>query len=321
MRLNSDESTLGKKCMRAFTIVYRYLTVPIILAVFAFGFYTANEEAIAKARQTIKKSSTETFSIEIAQEIKDTRKWVLMLVLTGFALFAAERVGKHKLRKLGDQVEWLVEEFLHNLYHSLTDIRQGLRELLGGKGELKTTGNKINAICKSEIANLSEYMQLATGFKHYTPGSATDVNLTAAAWGVVKNTRETAHGLQIDCESPEIDVVVKAHLDLVATILDELVGNAVKYTDSGSVSVRIEDLAKNVAITVSDTGLGIDKREHQDVFDLFYRSPSVKDRPGNGLGLATVKEIVEEHYHGRLSLMSTLGKGTTITVTLPKATG
>ena len=112
--------------------------------------------------------------------------------------------------------------------------------------------------------------------------------------------------------------MIRAHLDLIGTILDELVGNAAKYTDKGSVSVNVEDLGRNVRIVVSDTGRGIPKEDIGRIFDRFFRSPSSKDRDGDGLGLALVSEIARDHYKGKLAVKSRVGEGTVISITLPK---
>lgn len=100
-------------------------------------------------------------------------------------------------------------------------------------------------------------------------------------------------------------------------ILFNLVGNAVKYTQSGEIllGVRVfEDFEDKVALhfAVRDTGIGIATQYHERVFQPFYRleTPESRQYEGSGLGLAIVKELVER-MHGQIGLESELGKGST----------
>ena len=92
-----------------------------------------------------------------------------------------------------------------------------------------------------------------------------------------------------------------------------------KYSDGGNVSVSVESAGRSARLTVSDTGRGISRGEQKSVFRRFYRASNAGDRVGSGLGLATVWEIVESRYGGKVSLSSTPGKGSTFTVTFPRS--
>jgi signal transduction histidine kinase/DNA-binding NarL/FixJ family response regulator len=100
--------------------------------------------------------------------------------------------------------------------------------------------------------------------------------------------------------------------------LDNLIGNAIKYTPKDGtirISIRAED--RQLIFEISDTGPGIPLNEQFRIFEKFYRASNVLDGPkGSGLGLAIVKSIVENHQ-GRVWVKSTLGKGATFMVVLP----
>jgi signal transduction histidine kinase len=109
-------------------------------------------------------------------------------------------------------------------------------------------------------------------------------------------------------------------------ILVNLVGNAVKYTPAGgSVTVSLQRVqaadgpGEEVQVQVTDTGIGIPEEALGHLFEEFYRAPNVKalDEVGTGLGLAIVKDLVDR-YRGRVEVQSTLGQGTTFTVTFPQ---
>ena len=85
----------------------------------------------------------------------------------------------------------------------------------------------------------------------------------------------------------------------------------------GSDTFYLKDTAK---IVVSDTGPGNSAADRKRMYERFYRAPSASDKPGSGLGLATVYEIVVRRYKGKIDCHSEVGNGTTFTVTLPLAT-
>jgi signal transduction histidine kinase len=101
-------------------------------------------------------------------------------------------------------------------------------------------------------------------------------------------------------------------------VLLNLVGNAIKFTDSGEVRVVASTQDGNFSVAVIDTGPGIPPDQHARVFDQFHQvdSSNTKAKGGTGLGLAIAKQIVEMHG-GRIWVESTLGNGATFHMQLP----
>lgn len=98
-----------------------------------------------------------------------------------------------------------------------------------------------------------------------------------------------------------------------------LLSNAFKYTERGSIEIKICVEGENVAISIHDTGKGIAMGDFNRIFDRFYQiegSSESATSPGTGIGLALTKSIVEKH-HGEICLDSQLGKGSVFTVKLP----
>ena len=107
---------------------------------------------------------------------------------------------------------------------------------------------------------------------------------------------------------------------MLQSILFNLADNAIKYNHpGGSVTIRVEELAKNVRLTVRDTGIGIPQEDQERIFERFYRvdKSHSKEVGGTGLGLSIVKHAAMIHS-AEIHLDSTLGKGTAITVDFPK---
>ncbi|GAA5035530.1 sensor histidine kinase [Microbacterium fluvii] len=115
------------------------------------------------------------------------------------------------------------------------------------------------------------------------------------------------------------DLLVGGDAFRLRQVVDNLVGNAVKYTPRGGhVSVDAQHVGDKVRILIDDSGIGISRDDLPHVFDRYFRAKTARDSgiSGTGLGMAIAREIVEQHG-GRLEIDSTLGQGTTATVLLP----
>ncbi len=103
---------------------------------------------------------------------------------------------------------------------------------------------------------------------------------------------------------------VRADKAKIEQVLDNLLSNALKFTNEGEVEVWYEEQGKEVLIEVTDTGIGIPEEHHQRLFDRFYRTDKARsrDKGGTGLGLAVVKSILESHGKD-IYIESSPGKG------------
>jgi two-component system phosphate regulon sensor histidine kinase PhoR len=114
---------------------------------------------------------------------------------------------------------------------------------------------------------------------------------------------------------------VRADEEGLRTILDNLVGNAVKYTpDGGRVAVRWRRDNERVLLEVEDNGIGIAEKFQSRVFERFYRVDKARSRElgGTGLGLSIVKHLAQA-FGGGVGLASEPGRGSTFRVWLPRA--
>jgi two-component system phosphate regulon sensor histidine kinase PhoR len=115
------------------------------------------------------------------------------------------------------------------------------------------------------------------------------------------------------------DLVAMVDGDRLRQVVDNLISNAVKYTEpDGSVTVALLRVAGNLELTVEDTGIGIEAGELDRLFSRFFRGRQALDRmsPGAGLGLSIVRTIVEAHG-GDVRVDSQPGRGSTFVVVLP----
>ena len=112
------------------------------------------------------------------------------------------------------------------------------------------------------------------------------------------------------------DMFCRSDAFRIKQIVNNLVGNAIKYTDEGEVRVGITVLNGWMTLSVKDTGCGMTPEELQTVFNAFTRLPGAQGKEGVGLGLTITREIVTL-LGGRINVVSTKGKGTTFRVCLP----
>lgn len=127
--------------------------------------------------------------------------------------------------------------------------------------------------------------------------------------------------LRVETESSVADVDVDP--DRMAQVLGNLVSNAMRHTPAGGgIALSAEEQQDTVTLSVSDSGVGIAPEHLPHIFDRFYRGDESRyqENGESGLGLAIAKSIVEAHG-GKISVASTLGGGTTVTVQLSPSMG
>lgn len=129
----------------------------------------------------------------------------------------------------------------------------------------------------------------------------------------------TAKQIKVDLHCPEEQIILEADSLRLRQVFLNLLTNAIKYTpEGGSVTIELILNDDNVAISISDTGIGIDREKQDMIFNRFYRVNKTGNRNdgGSGLGLAIVKWVVDAHA-GSITVNSNIGQGSTFRVTLP----
>lgn len=144
-----------------------------------------------------------------------------------------------------------------------------------------------------------------------------DVDVFAIAEDVVKELRVTAEAKALSMQLSGSTAIAFADPRRVRQVLSNVVGNAIKFTSTGSVNVSIVREGPLVRASVQDTGPGIAIDEHESIFEEYRQSGDLSvQRAGTGLGLAITRRLVEMHG-GEIKLESALGVGSLFTITLP----
>lgn len=122
-------------------------------------------------------------------------------------------------------------------------------------------------------------------------------------------------GIRLEVES-EPGLEVMADELYLKRVMSNLLDNAIKYTDAGTVTISAQRMQEMVAIAVKDTGIGIEQNELEKVWDRLYRGDKSRSRAGSGLGLSLVKSVVKAHG-GTVAAESTPGQGSVFSVFFP----
>jgi len=227
----------------------------------------------------------------------------------------------------------LKSEFLNQVSHELRTplaVIIGYIECMtdGLYGQIESKHQEILQVVAKQSAHLKNmidqiliYSRLEAGKQ---PVRIEELQLTK----IVNDMRDTfdflcrQKGLDLQWVLPRDPMTVHSDAMRVKEVISNLLQNAVKYTDRGSVTVRMEKLLTNdsLVIEVADTGMGISEQHLSSIFEPFmqaHKTSTTNSRGGIGLGLSIVKKHLEQ-IRGAISVESELGKGSTFRIVLPR---
>jgi signal transduction histidine kinase len=226
----------------------------------------------------------------------------------------------------------LKSEFLNQVSHELRTplaviigyvecMTDGLYGQLDAKHQeiLQTVANQSSHL-KNMIDQILIYSRLEAGKQ---PIRVEEVNLTK----ILADLKETFEflcrqkGLQLRWQMHSEAILVRSDVTRLKEVISNLLQNAVKYTDAGSITMRTSQLSGNsIMIEVEDSGIGISETHLASIFEPFmqvHKTSTENSRGGIGLGLSIVKKHLEQ-VGGKISVKSELGKGSTFRVVLPR---
>lgn len=136
---------------------------------------------------------------------------------------------------------------------------------------------------------------------------------------VMRKFNQMASEKEIRLQTDAPHRLIEADGDRLEQVFTNLIGNAIAHTDSGEIRIEATEETDGLRIQLTDTGHGIPKEDLPFVFERFYKADKARtsgSKTGTGIGLAIVKNVVDAH-HGKVSVSSTLGGGTTFEIYLP----
>lgn len=182
-------------------------------------------------------------------------------------------------------------------------------------GYLKSIGGSAQHLLQL-VSALLDYHQLESGKAEIHEESFSPATLIRECVGGMQ-PQALEKGLLLESNINVADnMVCRSDAFRIKQIVNNLVGNAIKYTDEGKVTVSTAYMSGRLTIGVADTGCGMTPEEQQRVFNAFTRLPGAQRKEGVGLGLSIAREIVER-LGGSINLVSRKGEGSKFTVVIP----
>jgi heavy metal sensor kinase len=283
-----------------------------LLAGFAGYFLAARAlTPIDKIANTARRISTEDLSARLSlpdhgdevSRLANTFDEMLARIESGFARerqFTAD--ASHELRTPLTAMQTILS-FIQEKERSGREYRQALVDLAEETDRLQGL--------------VEDLLQLARGERGLELNRE-KLDLATLLSDVADSLRPLAEkkGLGLDCNLPP-SLVISGDMDLLIRLIVNLLDNAIKYTESGSITLSAEENDAWVVMQVADTGIGIPPEHVPHIFERFYTVESSRSSSGTGLGLSITRQIVEAHG-GRIEVQSEANSGTMFTVRLPK---
>ena len=225
------------------------------------------------------------------------------------------------------QREELRREFTANVSHELktplTSI-SGFAELLkSGTVDKKNVVDFSTSIYDEAgrlIRLVNDIIKISKLDENSVPFDDSPVDIAEIVKLTAERIQPIANKNDITIDYDDTKACVKGNYSIVEEMIFNLVDNAVKYNKKGGkVKISVENQEKSVKISVSDTGIGIEKADFDKIFERFYRGDKShsKEIGGTGLGLSIVKHGAVYH-NAQVDVQSEIGKGTTISITFNK---
>ena len=264
-----------------------------------------------------KDGSIESFESNVVEEMRnEVLKWASkkkeeVKDLQESALYRKEFLGNvsHELKTPTFNVQGYIDTLIDG---AIEDPKVNMRYLIKASKSV----DRMIAI----VNDLEEISKLETG----------KLNVNYQTFDLLILIREVFESFEISVEAKGIrlnlndhnwsSLMVYADQDLVRHILENLIGNSIKYgKENGQTLIDFFDVGDNILIEVQDDGIGIEKKHLSHLFERFYRvdSSRSRDNGGTGLGLSIVKHIVEAHEQ-TIRVTSVLGRGSNFAFTLKR---
>ncbi len=248
-----------------------------------------------------------------------------ILVISGITGYFLAGVTLAPIKEMVDEQNRFISDASHEINTPLTSLKLAMEVYLREK---KSTLAEARTLISESIGEVNKLQYLSTSLlqlAHFQKPNGsnkfekTDISdiIGKAIRRVSLMAKEKNIKIHTKITSAKIYGDKYGLIDLIVIIFD----NAIKYSPRESnieVATKVRD--SQVIISISDNGIGIANEDLQHIFDRFYRADAARSKSskgGYGLGLSIAKKIVDAHS-GDLSVKSTIGKGSTFVITLPK---
>ena len=283
-----------------------------LLAGFA-GYFLAGRALapIDEITNTARRISTEDLTARL--DLPDTGDEVSRLANTFDEMLARIESGFARERQFTSDASHELRTPLTAMKTILNVMRDGERPTQEYREALDDLAEETDRL-QGLVENLLQLARGEKGLKLYRE----EIDLSLLLADVADSLRPLADNKQLNltCDLPA-SLVISGDTDQLIRLIVNLLDNAIKYTEQGTVTVSARASEGNAIIEVADTGIGISREHLPHIFKRLYTVDPARSSGGAGLGLSIAKQIVQAHG-GRIGVQSEVGSGTKFTVSLPK---
>lgn len=231
----------------------------------------------------------------------------------------SDELGRQKTRELA-----FIAGVAHDLRNPLAALRYSLDAMKTRRAQWDSETERIFVMLGRQLDHLSRMVNDLLETCYIEAGELTlscaTFDLRDAAQGVVDLYAPVASERVIDLELDDAPALVYADRTRIEQVIGNLISNAIKYSQAGSrIRVGVSQNGGAVELYVADQGVGISEKDHERIFQPFWRADDTAKRSGTGLGLSVVRKIVVAH-DGAITVESRPGEGSLFRVRLPAVT-
>lgn len=254
--------------------------------------------------------------------------WALLIyfILLSVFIYMFVQYRRHKVNegRIKDKIRSFIS-IAHDIRTPVTLIKAPLSEL-EAQEELPEQGKKTVAVAMKNveklmgmITQLLELQKTELHAEECLKVSPYDIKTyleeKMAEFHLAAMQKSVRMELEVEPDMPKVWI----DREKMDHIIDNLLSNALKYTEKGVIHILVKTAKKKWTVEVKDTGIGIPKEEQGNIFHEYYRAQNAMnfEEAGSGIGLMITRRIVKQH-HGTISFSSVEGQGTTFTVTFPQ---
>lgn len=218
-------------------------------------------------------------------------------------------ISAHQLRTSLSAIKWILRMFLDKEVGVLSSEQEGFI-------------NKAYQSNQRMIELVNDMLILSHAEDSTIPFNFEKIDIMKLAEDTIFEFYGEAHtkGIELIFLKPEVDLpLVNCNQGMIRVVMQNLIENAIKYSNPhGKIFISLKKDENNVEFLVHDMGIGIEDKDQPNIFQKFYRAPNAekKNSDGSGLGLFTVKKIIDRHK-GKIWFENNQNGGTTFFVLLP----
>lgn len=248
--------------------------------------------------------------------------YLILLLVVGYLLFQfrRQRVREEKIK-----------ERIHSFIGVAHDIRTPVALIKAPLSELETQ-DSLPEESKKKVAiamkNTEKLFTMITQLMELRKVEAHPERLEVAWYDIKEYMEDKLSAFRMAAVQKEIELYLEIDPEMSEVwldknkmdhIMDNLLSNALKYTEKGSIGVIVKQTRNKWTVEVTDTGVGIPAEDQKNIFNEYYRARNVVDsqEQGIGIGLMITSRIIRQH-HGKIEFRSVENEGTTFKITFPR---